>query len=404
MNCEIVTIGSELLLGQIIDTNTAYLAQSLNLIGFSVSLHTSVGDDYDRMKRVISDALTRSELVIVTGGLGPTEDDLTREAIADLAGVPLVFEQELMDQIEAIFRIRGYRMSDSNRKQAFIPEGAVPIPNDVGTAPGFMVSRASKLLVALPGVPKELEYLFTKAVIPYLKKYFHLDRELISSKVLRITGMGESKVDTQIKDLMDPRANPRLCILSSPGDIRVIITALAKDPEEAHCLIEGVEGEIKTRLGAAVYGSNDDTLEGAVVTLLRDRGETVSIIETFTGGELTARLNRTASSPLIQSIIGCDVSQFHALLRIKGLSRMPDAERAAILADTIRDQGRTSIGLAVVGELHEMKKDYEVDAYIAVTGERVRGSYHWKMGADLLTLQVRGAIIALNTLRLALIS
>jgi len=404
MNCEIVTIGSELLHGQIIDTNAAYLAQSLNLIGFNVSLHTSVGDDYDQMKRVISDAVTRSELVIATGGLGPTEDDLTREAIADLTGVPLVFEQELMDQIEAIFRIRGYRMPDSNRKQAFIPEGAIPIPNDIGTAPGFMVRRTSKLLVALPGVPKELEYLFTKAVIPYLKKYFHLDRELISSKVLRITGLGESKVDTQIKDLMDPYANPRLCILSSPGDIRVIITAFAKGPEEAGCLIEGVEREIKTRLGEAIYGSNEDTLEGVVVNLLRDRGETLSIIETFTGGELTARLNREPSSPWIQSIIGGNSSQLHPLLRIKDITLSPDAERAAILADTIRDQWRTSIGLAVMGELREMKRDYEVDAHVAITGERVRGNYHWKMGADLPTLQVRGAIIALNTLRLALIS
>jgi nicotinamide-nucleotide amidase len=404
MNCEIVSIGSELLRGQILDTNTAYLAQSLNLIGFNVSLHTSVGDDYDQMKEVISDALTRSDLVIATGGLGPTEDDLTREAIADLTGVPLVFKQELMDQIETVFRVRGYRMPDSNRKQAFIPEDAIPIPNDIGTAPGFMVKKKSKLLVALPGVPKELEYLFTKAVIPYLKTYFHLDRELIFSKVLRITGMGESKVDTQIKDLMNPRANPRLCILSSPVDIRVVITAFAKGPEEAGCLIEGIEGEIKTRLGAAVYGSNDDSLEGVVVNLLRDRGETLSIIETFTGGELTARLNRVPSSLLIQSIIGRDAHQLYPLLRIEDILLKPDVERAVVLAHAIREYLRTSIGLAVVGLLHKTERDYEVDAHVAVTGERVKRSYHWKMGADLPTLQLRGAIIALNTLRLALIS
>ena len=404
MNSEIVTIGSELLRGQITDTNAAYLAQNLNLIGFNVSLHTSVGDDFDQMKQVIGEALRRSELVIATGGLGPTEDDLTREVIADLAGVPLVFKGELMDQIESIFRTRGYSMPESNRKQAFIPQGAIPISNDIGTAPGFILKRASTLLVALPGVPKELEYLFKKEVAPYLKNHFHLDRELISSKVLRITGLGESRVDTQIKELMNPRANPRVGILSSPGDIRVIITASAKDPEEASSLIEKVEEEITSRLGAAVYGSDEDTLGGIVTSLLQDRGETVSIVETFTGGELTAILNKSPSSPLIQSVVCGDAPRFHLLSGTGNGSLSPNAKTAVILADTIRKQCETSIGLAVVGALKELEKDYEVDAHAAVTGERVNGSYSWKMGADLPTLQIRGAIIALNTLRLALIS
>ena len=149
MNCEIVTIGSELLRGQITDTNASYLAQNLNLIGFNVSLHTSVGDDFDQMKKVISEALIRSDLVIATGGLGPTEDDLTREAIADLADAPLVFKQELMDQIESIFTSRGYSMPESNRKQAFIPEGATPISNDIGTAPGFIVTRNIMMLLMI---------------------------------------------------------------------------------------------------------------------------------------------------------------------------------------------------------------------------------------------------------------
>jgi nicotinamide-nucleotide amidase len=404
MNCEIVTIGSELLHGQIIDTNSAYLAQKLNLIGFNVSLHTSVGDDFERMKQVVSEAVKRSELVIATGGLGPTEDDLTREVIADVAGAPLVFKQELMDQIESIFKIRGYSMPESNRKQAFIPEGAIPISNDVGTAPGFIVTGKSNLLVALPGVPKELQYLFNKEVIPYLKKYFQLDRDLISSKVLRITGLGESRVDTRIKDLMNPRANPRVGILSSPGDIRVVITASAKDPGEAGALIQGVEAEIKTRLGTAVYGSDEDTLEEVVTGLLKERGETLSMVETFTGGELTARLNRSPSSALIKSIILGDPARVYPLLGIENASLTPDAETALILADKIRVQCKSSIGLAVVGALREMEKAHEVDAHIAVSGERVNGSYRWKMGADIGSLQARGAIIALNTLRLALIS
>jgi nicotinamide-nucleotide amidase len=403
MNCEIVTIGSELLRGQVTDTNASYLAQNLNLIGFNVSLHTSVGDDYDKMKQVISEAVTRSDLVIATGGLGPTEDDLTREVIADLAGAPLVFKKELMVQIESIFITRGYSMPESNRKQAFIPEGAIPISNDIGTAPGFIVTRQSKLLVALPGVPKELEYLFSKEVVPYLKKHFHIDRQLISSKVLRITGLGESKVDTQIRDFMDPHANPRIGILSSPGDIRVVLTASANDPEKAGILIEGVEREIRARLGTAVYGSNEDTLEGVVIRLLKDREETLSIVETFTGGKLTAKLNTIPSSLAIQSIILNQGSHFHPLSGIENISFTTDAETAVMLATKIREQCRTSIGLAVLGALSETEKAYEVAAHIVVSGERVNGSYDWKMGGDIASLKMRGAIIALNTLRLALI-
>ena len=404
MNCEIVTIGSELLRGQITDTNASYLAQNLNLIGFNVSLHTSVGDDFDQMKQVISDAVTRSDLVIATGGLGPTEDDLTREVIADLAGAPLVFKQELMDQIESIFKSRGYSMPESNRKQAFIPEGAIPISNDIGTAPGFIVSRKSKLLVALPGVPKELKYLFNKEVVTYLKKHFHLDGQLISSKVLRITGSGESKVDTQIRDLMNPHSNPRVGILASPGDIRVVITASAKDKGEAESLIEPVEREIRSRLGAAVYGINDDTLEGIVTGLCNERGYTLSIAETFTGGELTARLRKSPSCPVLHSIVIGDGKQVLPLFGIKTTSFEPHSETAKVLVDRIRDATNGSIGIAVVGTLKKREKAYGVDAHALVHGEKVFGSYDWKMGGDLPTLQIRGAIIALNTLRLALIS
>jgi len=403
MNCEIITIGSELLGGQVQDTNASYLAQNLNLIGFTVSRHTSVGDFFEQMKEVITEAIARSELVIATGGIGPTKDDLTREAIADVAGVPLVFKQELMDQIENIFRVRGYRMSENNRKQAFIPEGSVPIPNDIGTAPGFMVARKAKLLVALPGVPKELRYLFTTQVIPYLKTYFHLDRELVSSKILRITGLGESKVDSQIKDLMSPHANPRVGLLASPGDIRVVVTAHAKDPEQAASLIEAVEGEIAGRLGTALYGRDDDTLEGVVDDLLRKKGASVSIVETFTGGELTARLNSLLPSPVVQSTIVGKKAQLHFLSNNESIHLDSDRNSARALADMVRDKCGTSIGLAVVGEVREMENDYEVDAHAVVSGDGIDGAYDWKMGGDLSTLQIRGSIIALNTLRLALI-
>jgi nicotinamide-nucleotide amidase len=402
MNCEIVTIGSELLLGHIVDTNTSYLARKLNLIGLDIAFHTTVGDNYVRISDVLCQAVKRADLVMTAGGLGPTQDDLTREVIADLVGVPLTFKQELMDHIESIFRRLGYRMPENNKKQAFIPAGAIPIPNEVGTAPGFIVEKGSRLIIALPGVPKELKYILNKEVVPYLRKHFHLDGELITSRVLKVTGMGESKVDSQIKDLIDTTGNPSVGTLASPGDVSIRITAYAKSAEGAHDLIRPVEDKIRSRLGTSIYGVDDDTLEGVVINLLNIRGDTLSVLETFSGGELTARLQRSPSSPLHESIVIGKKEQIPSFLGKKRPATIREIAHA--LAEKIRDKGESSIGLALFGTLHEAEKGYEVDAHAVVSGEAISRSYTWKMGGDLPTLQNRGATIALNTLRLALIS
>jgi nicotinamide-nucleotide amidase len=402
MNCEIVTIGSELLLGHTIDTNASYLARKLNLIGLHIAFHTTVGDNHVQIRDVLSQALKRADLVITTGGLGPTQDDLTREAIADLIGVSLAFKQELMDHIESIFRRLGYRMPENNKRQAFIPAGAIPIPNEIGTAPGFIVEKGSRLIIALPGVPKELKYILNKEVLPYLRKRFRLDGELLTSRVLKVTGMGESKVDCQIKDLIDTTTNPSVGILASPGDISIRITAYAKSAEEAQHLIRPVEEEIRSRLGTSIYGVDDDTLEGVVINLLNKRGDTLSVLETFSGGELTARLQRSPSSPLHKSIVIGKREQIPLFLGKK--SPRTSGEIAEALAEKIREKGDSSIGLALLGTVHLAERGYEVGAHVAVSGEAIGRSYAWKMGGDLPTLQNRGATTALNTLRLALIS
>ena len=404
MNCEIVTIGSELLHGQIIDTNASYIARTLNSIGFNIAFHTTVGDISTQIKDVLFQAKDRTDLVITTGGIGPTEDDLTREVIADLTGVPLIFKGELMDQIESIFKRIGYSMPENNRKQAFIPDGAIPIPNEMGTAPGFIIEKGSKVIIALPGVPKELKYLLHKKVVPYLKKRFQLDQELITSKVLKVTGIGESKVDTQINDLIKENSNPTIGILASPGDIRITITAWAKSERKSEALIRPIEQEIRSRLGINIYGINEDTLHGVVTNLLNKRGETLSILETFSGGELTGRLQGSLLSPLHESIVIRKKEQILSFLNKKGPALEINKKTAESLAKKIKREGNSSIGLALLGTLKAAERGYNVDAHVVVSGENVNGSYDWKMGGDILTLQNRSAIIALNTLRLALIS
>ena len=404
MNCEIVTIGSELLLGQIIDTNASYLARELNLIGLNIAFHTTVGDTYTQIKDVLSQAVDRSDLVITTGGIGPTEDDRTREVIADLADVPLSFQPELMDQIEAIFKRSGYSMPENNRKQAFIPEGAIPIPNEVGTAPGFIVEKGSKSIIALPGVPKELKYLLHKEVVPYLKKCYNLNQAMITSRVLKVTGIGESRVDSQIHDLIDDSSNPAVGILASPGDISITITASAKSAKEAEDLIRPVEQEIRSRLGITIYGTDEDTLHGVVTNLLNKRGYTISVIETFSGGELTVRLQRPPSSPLNESIVIGRKEQILSLLNKRGPGTDINRETAENLAKKGKEKGNSTIGLALLGIIKETQEGYEVDAHVVVSGEGISRSYDWRMGGDIPTLQSRGAAIALNTLRLALIT
>ncbi len=404
MNCEIVTIGSELLLGQIIDTNASYLARELNLIGLNIAFHTTVGDTYTQIKDVLSQAVDRSDLVITTGGIGPTEDDLTREVIADVVGVPLAFKQELMDQIESIFKRSGFTMPENNRKQAFIPEGGIPIPNKVGTAPGFIAEKGSKVIIALPGVPKELKYILNKEVVTYLKKRFHLDQAMITSRVLKVTGIGESKVDSQIHDLINDNSNPVLGILASPSDISIRITASAKSADEAENLIRPIEHEIRSRLGTTIYGTDEDTLHGVVINLLNKRGDIISIVETFSGGELTVRLQSSPSSPLNESIVIGKREQILSLLNKRGPAVDISRETAEALAKKVKEKGNSSIGLALLGIIKETQEGYEVDAHVIVSGEGISRSYDWRMGGDIPTLQSRGATIALNTLRLALIT
>ncbi|MBM4348161.1 MAG: CinA family nicotinamide mononucleotide deamidase-related protein, partial [Deltaproteobacteria bacterium] len=282
MNAEIIAIGSELLLGQIVDTNTSHIARRLAENGIELVQTATVGDNLQRIKEVLREAIARSNIIITTGGIGPTEDDLTREAVAEVFNRPLQFQPHLMEQIEALFKKRGFRMSENNRKQAFIPEGGIPIENPKGTAPGFIVEYANGAIISIPGVPAEMEYLLEASVLPYLRKRFELERQIIQYKVLRACGLGESAIGLQIKDLMKQNQNPSVGTLASIGDIKIRITAKADSPLEASSLIETMEGKIRERLGILIYGVDEETLHGNVTREMERLNITLSVVETFT--------------------------------------------------------------------------------------------------------------------------
>ena len=280
-NAEIVAIGSELLLGQIIDTNSAWMAQRLSTLGINLFYKTVVGDNPGRMKEVIGQALDRSDLVITSGGLGPTQDDLTREIVAEATGRKLVLHQDLLEQIERRFRRRGLIMTANNERQAYVPEGAIPVENPNGTAPSFIVEDPRGVIFALPGVPFELKWLFDNQVMPYVHAKFNLS-EIITYRVLKVADMGESSVDDRIGPLIANSRNPTVGVLAHPGQVDVRIAAKAANLDEAMKLIEPVDAEVRRLLGRHVFATDEETMEDTVRKLLQDKGKTIAVYEDLT--------------------------------------------------------------------------------------------------------------------------
>jgi competence/damage-inducible protein CinA-like protein len=405
MNAEVIAIGSELLLGQIIDTNSASISRSLAENGIELIHTTTVGDELERMKETINAAIHRSEIVITTGGIGPTEDDLTREAVAQVTQHPLTFQPHLMEQIEALFKRRGFQMAENNRKQAYIPEGAIPIENPKGTAPGFIVETSKGVVLSIPGVPFEMEYLMENAVIPYLRKRFRLHRQVIQYRVLKACGLGESGVGQQIKDLMRESKNPTVGTLASIGDIRIRITAKAETSEEASNLIQNMEREIRGRLGILIYGVGDETLHGNIAMELERLNLTLSVVETFTGGIISHKLASTGTRAFVQgTVLASETSQRSFLDLSPGeFDSLRDDARgfAQLLADKSRNGLRTDIGLATFARIAEEQKkgEYRVETYFSLSTNTVMESQEYSLGGELWTVRERAAIIGLDMLR-----
>ncbi|MBX3179665.1 MAG: CinA family nicotinamide mononucleotide deamidase-related protein [Candidatus Hydrogenedentes bacterium] len=289
MKTELLMIGTELLLGQIQDTNSTWISQVLAEHGIDCFQKTTVGDNRARILGALDAGLTRSDVILCSGGLGPTEDDITRESIAALLDRPLVFRPELYGAILERFAVLQRAPTENNKKQAALPEGAIPIENPHGTAPGLIVEDPRGIIICMPGVPHELKPMLVERVLPWLKKRFGIGGVLYS-RVLKVCGVGESRIDAEIGDLMNAHSNPTIGLLASPEFVRIRLTAKAPTENEARALIEPVARAVYDRLPGQIMGEGDDTLEEKTAGLLRDRGHTISVIETFTGGMIAQRL------------------------------------------------------------------------------------------------------------------
>jgi competence/damage-inducible protein CinA-like protein len=288
VRAEIITIGTELLLGEIVDTNTAELARAMRSIGADLYRTTTVGDNVERIAQAVRESLARSDVVLTTGGLGPTVDDPTREAIAHALQVPTEFRPELWEQIQERFARFGRRPTANNRRQAYLPAGALALENPVGTAPGFLAEREGRVVIALPGVPAEMRHLLENQVLPLLRDRFQLE-DVIEVIVLRTAGAAESWLDERIQDL-ERLPNPTVGVSAHPGRVDIRIAAKAHGTEQARAMIAPIEQELRRRLGEAVYGSGSETLEGALIDRLRRHGWRLTVAEGGTHGSLAAAL------------------------------------------------------------------------------------------------------------------
>src|SRR5207245_6050245 len=285
----------ELLLGQIVDTDSAFLSRALAELGINLYRKGTVGDNFERVVAMIREARERADLLVLCGGLGPTEDDLTKEAVAEAFGEALVMDEAAEEHLREIFRRRGATMVESNLKQALVFRNGRGIPNPNGTAPGALLEKDGKTVVCLPGPPRELVPMVNDFLVPSLAGRLGSARQVLRSRVLHVIGIGESAMEEKIRDLLHG-ANPTVAPLAHLGEAQLLLTARAATAAEADALIAPVERALRERLGADIYGADEETLESVVIERLREWGRTVAAAESLTGGLLAARLAAVEAS------------------------------------------------------------------------------------------------------------
>jgi len=351
MHAEIVMIGTELLLGEIVDTNANRFAKALCEIGLDLYYKTTVGDNEARITEVLDLALDRSDVIITSGGIGPTVDDVTRQAVANATGRKLIYSLDLEAQIAARFRSFGRKMADNNKRQAYIPEGALPLSNPAGTAPCFLCEdiRGRGIVISLPGVPRELQYMLRKKVMPLLVERMG-GAKVTKIRILRTCAVGESNVDRVIGDLMTTK-NPTIGLAAHAGQSDVRITAKADTETEADTLIAPLEAEVRRRLGVAIYGVEKETVPEVIGGLLLKKKLQLGLVDTLTGGLLARNLSDAGFGDLITANLhSIDASE---ALQKAGLTIRADArdvdysEFAMALATYVAPPD--GIGIALIG-------------------------------------------------------
>ncbi len=354
MTAELISVGTEILMGNIVNTNAQYLAAQCAGLGLSMYHQTVVGDNEARLSEALRTALGRSDVVILSGGLGPTEDDLTRETCAKVLEMPLEPDEHTKERIREYFKNSTYKeIPDNNWRQAMVPHGAVVLDNENGTAPGLILEKDGKCAVLLPGPPNELIPMFEGRVLPYLQRK---QPELLISQMVKICGVGESKVESELLDLIDAQTNPTIATYAKVGEVHLRVTARASSQEEGEKLLRPVVKEIRRRFGTAVYTTREEeTLEMAVVRLLKKYEMTVTTAESCTGGLLAARIvNVPGASEVFRQ--GFVTYSNKAKRRLLDVNKATLKKYGAVSKETVKEMATGGVFAS------------DADACVAVTG------------------------------------
>ncbi len=407
MNAEIIAVGTELLLGQIVNTNAQYISERLGEAGVGVYFETVVGDNPERLTSALSLALSRADILIITGGLGPTADDLTKETAAALCGAKLVLHQPSLDAMKEFFSKLGRVMTDNNIKQAMMPEGCIILKNDYGTAPGCILQKDNKYIILMPGPPREMKPMFDGQVLPFLK---NLHGKGIHSRVLRIFGIGESALEEQIRDLTQS-ANPTVAPYAKEGEVTLRITASASSSAEAESLIASVEAQIRRRIGNRVYATGDNSsMASTVGNLLLRAGKTIAVAESCTGGMIASML---IDVPGISKVFteGIVTYSNEAKERL-GVSHSTIAKFGAVspetakeMAQCIRLRSESDIGISTTGIAGpgggSVSKPIGL-VYIGISTKHKTSAIQLNLAGDRARIRRSAALHALNAVRVTL--
>jgi nicotinamide-nucleotide amidase len=352
MNAEILAVGSEILLGDIVNTNGAFIAQELAALGIDIFHQSVVGDNAQRLKESLALSLSRADIVITTGGLGPTYDDLTKKTVADYFGLSLELHRPSVDKIEALFASLKREMTPNNLLQAEVPVGATVFFNETGFAPGIAIEQDGKTVIMLPGPPAEMKPMFLNKVVPFLRKDA---TSTLRSKRVNIFGLGESTVEQKLYDMMTTYTNPTIAPYAKQAGVEVRVSAKAKDAAAADALIDPVIEQIKSRLGSAVYGVDVANLQTAVVTALKQKNLTVATAESCTGGAVSAAIT---SVPGASDVFSCGLCTYSNEMKVKllGVSEQTLAKYGAVSEQTAQEMSAgvravcdADIGIGITG-------------------------------------------------------
>ena len=404
VNVEIVSIGSELLLGQIVDTNSAWISQRLAENGANVYYKSCVGDNLNRMTEVLRIALERADVVITGGGIGPTQDDLTREAVADVFDVDIVTDPDSLTELHERFQNRGFILTKNNERQAQIPDGATVIRNPNGTAPAFMVESDKGTIISLPGVPFEMKWLITNEIIPYLQNKYDLG-ETIHYRVLKVADLGESAVDHLIGHLIAESSNPTVGVLARPGQVDVRIAARAPSVDAAKELILPMEHQVRDLLDEHVFGVDEETIESVIGAMLRERDATVAVYEDLSAGAVSDSMRTAAGDRFLEAIVANTDLPGDRLIGAQNSNEISGEQRAIALARAIREHSGASIGIAVHGITESAETANSAvnlgrgDTYIVICDAEKTEVRHVRSAGSGAPDRRRAAMYAFGTLR-----